>query len=141
MASFSAMTLLQWLLRIVGGSICLALVPIFFPLPWMEAIHGWLGLGEMPNAPIFEYLARSTSGMYFAHGVLILVASTDVRRFLPVIWAIGCLNFFLGAVLLVTDLIAPMPWYWTAVEGPPIMVMGAVLLGLTRRAARQAGSA
>lgn len=102
----------------------------------MESLHEWLGLGEIPEQPIFEYLARSTSGMYFAHGVLVLAASTDVRRFLPLIWAISGLNVFLGATLLVTDLLAPMPWYWTIFEGPPIVAMGAILLILTSKVSR-----
>lgn len=96
----------------------------------MSAIHAWLGLGSIPEQPIFEYLARSVSAMYFAHGCIVLVASTDVRRFLPLIYVISGLNVFLGSVLLFTDFIAPMPLFWTLMEGPPIITVGLLLFWL-----------
>lgn len=120
----------KWLLRIIGGSTCLAFFPIFFPLSWMEMLHGTLGLGELPRQPIFEYLARSLSAMYCAHGTLVLAISTDVLRYRPLIGLIGCLNICLGLILLGTDLVAPMPWFWTVFEGPPIVLAGAIVVWL-----------
>jgi hypothetical protein len=126
-----------WLLRIIGGSVCIAFIPIFFPLSWMEWLHSKASLGPLPTEPIFEYLARSTSAMYFAHGCVVLLASFDIRRYLPLVWLIGFLNLFCGAVLLGTDLLAPMPTLWTLFEGPPIMCGGVLLLWLTSQASRE----
>lgn len=122
-----------WLLRLIGGSICLAFFTIFFPLGWMQQIHAGLGLGEIPDQPIFEYLTRSLSSMYFAHGCVVLLASSNVVRFLPLVWLVCGLNLLLGAILLVTDLAAPMPWFWTILEGPPIILVGLLLFWLTRK--------
>lgn len=119
-----------WLLRLSGAIICLSFLAIFLPLEWMERIHQRLGLGAIPEQPIFEYLTRSLSAMYFAHGVMVLAVSTDVRRYWPFVGLFGGLNVVLGTTFLVTDILAPMPWYWTAAEGPPIMVFGVVLAWL-----------
>ncbi len=115
------------LLWIMGGSIVLALVPIWIPLAWMESIHRWLGLGSIPEQPIFSYLARSLSAMYFAHGVFVLAVSTDVQRYWPLIRLIAMMNVFLGCTFVVIDWWSTMPWYWTAFEGPPIAAVGLLL--------------
>ena len=120
-----------WLLRLMGVSLCMAIFPIFFPISWMASIHRRLGLGEIPEQPIFEYLARSLSAMYFAHGCFVIAASSNVVRFKLFLWVIGFLNIFLGTALLFTDLLAPMPLYWTLLEGPLIIAAGALLLWLT----------
>lgn len=116
-----------WILRLIGCSVCMAFVPIFFPLGLMATIHAWLGLGAIPEQPIFEYLTRSLSAMYFAHGCFVLVISTDVCRYLPLVRLTAALNMFLGLLLLVVDLVSPMPWFWTAFEGPPIFAVGLCL--------------
>ena len=46
------------LLRFVGVPALFALVAVFMPSSWMASTHRWLGLGEMPTAPVVEYLAR-----------------------------------------------------------------------------------
>ena len=98
----------------------------------MQAVHVWLGLGDMPQSTIVEYLARSLSAMYFAHGVVVLAISTDVRRYCPLVSMLGYLNMVLGAIFLGVDLVAQMPWFWTISEGPPIALMGLVLLLISR---------
>lgn len=120
--------LVVWLLRIIGVSVSLAFATIFLPLDWMHRLHAWLGLGTAPEQAIFAYLTRSLSAMYFAHGCVVLLASSDVERFLPLVCLIALLNIVLGVLLLVIDLWAGMPGYWTALEGPPIALMGLVLL-------------
>ncbi len=118
-------------------SICLAFFPIFFPLAWMHSLHQTLGLGEAPREPIFEYLARSLSAMYFAHGILIFVVSTDVRRYWPFVLVLGCLNLFLGGIFWITDWMAPMPSAWMWMEGPPIACVGALLIYLHQKGKSQ----
>lgn len=117
-----------WLLRLSSAVLCCAIVPVFLPLTTMDVIHRALGLGSIPDQPIFEYLARSISTLYFAHGVMVGVVSTDVRRYWPLVGALGGLNIFLGVALLVIDARVGLPWFWTWLEGPPIAALGVVLL-------------
>ncbi len=125
--------LIQWLLRLSGAVVMLAIVPVFFPAHWMQQIHDRTGLGAFPDHPISWYLARSLSLMYFAHGVMIVAISCDVRKFWTLIKIMCLLNVLIGAVLLGIDLNAPMPWWWTLTEGPGIMAGGILLFMLVRK--------
>jgi hypothetical protein len=71
------------LLRFVGVSALFALVAVFMPVSWMTATHRCLGLGEMPTAPVVEYLARSLSAFHAIMGALCLVPATDLERYRP----------------------------------------------------------
>ncbi|HUS58876.1 MAG TPA: hypothetical protein VM141_09510 [Planctomycetota bacterium] len=71
---------LKLVLRVAGFAMLPAIVALLMPKPWMAAVHSWLGLGEFPEAPIAEYLARQTSGMYALLGGAFVLAATDVRR-------------------------------------------------------------
>ena len=119
-------------LRIGGAIMLAATLAIILPTRWMAAIHAWLGMGQLPSAPILEYLTRSTSAIYAAHGGLLLVLAQDVRRHVRVIAFLGVANVALGGVLLAVDLYAGMPWYWTAGEGPCVVAIGTLLLVLVR---------
>ena len=70
--------------------------------------------------------------MYFAHGIFVLAISFNVNRYWPLIGLLGLINVMLGVVLLVTDVIAPMPWYWALLEGPPIVAVEGIFLVLWR---------
>ena len=52
------------ILRVLGGFALGAIPAIFLPYSWMNAIHDFMGLGDLPNAPIVSYLARSLSLFY-----------------------------------------------------------------------------
>lgn len=124
---------LAWLLRAIGGVTVLAVLAALLPTDWMAATHAWLGLGRFPRAPIVEYLTRSISLLYTLHGGVFLVASTDVRRYAPLITYLGIANAAGGVVLLAIDAFAAMPWYWTAAEGPLIIAASAAVLWLNHR--------
>ncbi len=124
--------LLVLLLRFGGVVMLLATFAIVLPTRWMVAMHAWLGMGELPRAGIVEYLTRSASALYAVHGGLLLVLSADVRRHAPVIVYLACANVPLGLALLAIDRYAGMPWYWTIAEGPPVALLGLVLLALVR---------
>lgn len=125
--------LLVWLLRLFGGVTCCAIFAALLPTDWMAATHAWLGLGPLPRAPVVEYLTRSISLLYAVHGGVIVLASTDVRRFAPLITYLAVADGAAGLLLVVVDVYAGMPWYWTAVEGPSVTVTAAILLWLNRR--------
>src|SRR5262245_48226303 len=77
------------LLRLAGVSALFALVAVFMPFSWMVATHRWLGLGEMPDGPVVEYLARSVSAFYALFGALFLVVASDPERYRPVVRFLG----------------------------------------------------
>ena len=77
-------------------------------------------------------MARSLSLMYGFHGVLLLVISTDIRRYRAMVGWIGWLMIGLGPALLAVDLHSGMPAMWTWTEGPPVLVTGFLMLYLRR---------
>ena len=119
---------LALLLRIVGLVSFSAIIPTFMPFGWMEATHAWLGMGILPDAPIVHYLTRSESLLYAAHGAVVVYVSFDVRRYLPALRFVAAVLGICGGSLLVIDLWAGMPWYWTGSEGA-FLVLAAIVLG------------
>ena len=128
--------ILTLLLRFMGCVLLLAFPTILLPEAWMAATHEWLGLGEFPAATLTDYLTRSAAALYGMHGVLVLMVSTDVVRYRSLVTVLGAMNVAMGGVMLGIDLHADMPWWWTAIEGPPLMGMGVLILLLNRAAAR-----
>lgn len=122
--------ILQILLRIGGVTMLTAFFAIFLPVRWMAVSHEWLGLGPFPASPIVDYLTRSASLLYAWHGGLLLVASTNVRRHSPVLLYLGFATAIGGLILLGIDLHAGMPTYWTVWEGPPVTLLGCVMVWL-----------
>lgn len=77
------------LLRVVGMTGLLAIPAIFLPYSWMNSIHGYLGLGKLPDAPIVGYLARSLSVFYAVVSAITLFVSFDIRRHRVFLCCIG----------------------------------------------------
>jgi len=135
---FSHQRILVIFLRLFGGVTVLAFLAMLLPVEWMASTHRWLGLGEFPRAPIVDYLARSVSSLYGFHGVLVLLVSRDVVRYRSIVLYLGWMYILAGVFAVVIDLYAPLPWYWTAVEGPSTLISGAVILYLMRGLRAQA---
>ena len=132
----NAEKILVILLRFGGVLTGLALLAVFMPEEWMAASHRALGMGEMPRAPLVDYLNRTLSALYAYHGGLLLTIATDVRRHRRLVVFVGWANLVFGALVLAIDLGAPMPVLWTWSEGPAIVVLGAAVLLLVRRVPR-----
>jgi hypothetical protein len=122
--------LLAILLRCLGGGSLLALVAVMMPFSWMIGIHRWLGLGEMPQGPVVEYLARSVSTFYAFTGVLFLVVASDVERYRSLVNVLAIALVVMGILLLGVDVTAGMPWWWTCSEGPLCVGLGLVMFYL-----------
>ncbi len=127
------------LLRVVGVVTCTAIIASVMPTTWIVATHGWLGLGDFPDAPITQYLARSISALYAIFGGLAIVVSTDVQRYAPIIRFFAYVTLAFGVLITGIDSIAGMPASWTLFEGPPTFVLGVVILLLARRVERSNG--
>ena len=128
------------LLRVVGVLSCTAIIASVMPTTWIAATHRWLGLGEFPDAPIIQYLARSIAALYAIFGGLAILISTDVQRYAPIIRFFACVTLAFGVLITGIDSIAGMPTYWTLFEGPPTVVLGVVILLLANRVERSDGS-
>ncbi len=129
----AAEAVLRILLRFSACVLLLAFAAALLPFEWMAAIHARLGLGELPRAPIVEYLARSLSLLYGVHGAIVLFVSRDPRRHASLVLFIGWISAGLGIALTLVDVAAGMPMWWTLGEGPPLLAFSAVVVVLARR--------
>jgi len=120
-------------LRIIGTAALFALVAVVMPYSWMNAIHKWLGMSELPAEPIVGYLARSTSAFYALLGGLFWVTSFDLHRHWLVLFYLGIVIVIFGAALFIIDLLEGMPLYWSLTEGPINLTFGVVILVLSYR--------
>ena len=128
------------LLRLAGVLLLTAVIPAVMPFAWMKDIHRLLGMGELPEGPIMDYLTRSLSLMYAMHGALVFFLSLDIRRFLPAVKFLAVLGIVFGVGMLVLDVMVGMPPSWIAGEGPFIVVLGGVMLWLTGQIRETSGT-
>ena len=126
---------LRLLLAIIGCGLMVATIPVFFPVTFIEHVHGLLGLGDFPAGPISIYLARSTSMLYAVHGFLMLFVSFDIKRYWPLVQVFGWLHVVMGLTMFGIDLNTPMPLYWIVGEGIQIAMAGLLILCLYSKAA------
>jgi len=124
---------LKGILRVIGAAAMLALAAVFMPFAWMAWAHERLGLGALPHVPILEYLARTASAFYFMLGALLWLLAGDVRRYGPMITALGAFMVVFGVIIFIFDLSIDMPLYWVLAEGPPTVAMGVALVALEAR--------
>ncbi len=125
---------LRFVLRVNGTITALAIVAVFIPRAWMDWAHQKTGMGAAPPEAIFEYLARTVSFLYFVHGALCWVLSTDVRRFGPVITYVGVVELCFAGLVVWIDSAAGMPRYWTAIESTVVAAFSGAILFLRVRA-------
>jgi hypothetical protein len=128
--------LFKLFLRVIGTAALFALVAVVMPYSWMNAIHQWLGLGQLPAEPIVGYLARSTSAFYALLGALLWVVSFDLVRHRLILRFLGVAIIVFGVMLLIVDFIEGMPLWWSLWEGPINMALGTIILILSNRVAR-----
>jgi len=125
--------LFKLFLRIIGTAALFAIGAVIMPNRWMNAIHKWLGLGQLPKEPIVGYLARSTSAFYAFFGGLLWCVSFHLHRYRPVIHYIGAATIIFGAILFAVDLREGLPLYWRLTEGPVGIIFGSIIFILSRR--------
>lgn len=126
---------LVWLLRISGIILLTALLPVVMPFGWMQVIHRYLGMGELPAGPIMGYLTRSLSLFYAVHGALIIFVSLDLRRYLPFVKFLAVVSILFGIGMTVLDAAVGMPLKWILCEGPLVIVLGALIFWLAGKIA------
>ena len=120
----------MWLLRLTGTVELGAFVAVVMPRQWMEAGHSWLGLGEMPEGAIVNFIIRQASFTYGLHGVLLWVLSWDVVRFRPLVVFTGVSYVVAAPVFFMIDLNSGMPLFWTVGDAGSCLGFGGALLCL-----------
>ncbi len=129
----TARTILKWILLVAGAMAATAVVPMAMPTDWMEWANDWLGLGPFHRSPLTEYLTRSLSALYALNGFLSLYLARDVKRYADLLVFYGWLTVGVAASLTAIDFSAPMPAHWSWGEGPPMIILGLIVVGLARR--------
>jgi len=124
---------LVWVLRVTGVTMLFALVFVFCPFGWMQAIHARMGMGELAYTPLLSYLIRTLSAMYAYMGAIALFVSRDVERYGPLIRLLGWIGILGGAGVTALDAILGLPLAWTATEGPLTVALGVVLITLVAK--------
>ncbi len=132
MRSEKAQKILKWILLIGGGLAATAVVPMAMPTDWMEAVNDWLGLGPFHRSPLTEYLTRSLSALYALNGLLAVYLSRQVARYADLLVFYGWLTVGVAVALTAIDFAAGMPASWRWGEGPPMIVLGGVIVWLAR---------
>lgn len=130
------LSILRWILRVVGTVALFALPCALMPYSWMDSIHQGLGMGRLSSDPIVGYLARSTSAFYAVLGGLFWVLSYDLPRYQPVLRYLGGAIIGFGVLLLAVDGLEGMPTWWTVAEGPFNLLFGAAIVALSQRLPR-----
>ena len=98
------------LMRIMGGSMILAIIAAIMPDKWLHAAVAKVEPG-VPVGPLVEYMARGWSVFYFMLGGLIWLFSTDLTRYLPAIrWVSWCYLLINGLFLAV------LAWLYLTIE-------------------------
>ena len=128
---------LTWFLRITALLLLSAALAVVMPHAWMSAIHTALGLGELPDMPMVEYLTRSLSALYAAVGAWCWFVTRDLQRYLPLLRFSVIVTAVFAVTLVAIDLAAGMPIGWTTIEASFVLAWAAALWGLVRRALRK----
>lgn len=129
--------LLAWFLRGTAVLLLSAALAVVMPFAWMNAVHAWFGLGELPDLPIIGYLTRSLSAVYAVLGVACWCCSRVVRQALPLLEMAVPLSLVFALIIILIDVLADMPTLWTLVEGPFLLVWTVAFWCLVRRASRR----
>jgi hypothetical protein len=96
----------------------------------MEAAHVWLGLGEMPEGAVVDFMIRQASFTYGLHGILLWLLSRDVVRFQPLVVFTGISYVVAAPVFYMIDVTSGMPWFWVMGDAGSCLGVGSALLSL-----------
>ena len=120
--------ILVGLLRAIGLLDLIALLAVIAPRNWIDECHQLLGMDRFPVEPIAGYLARSTSFWYASYGMLLWFVSSDVEKNSQLITCMAWMMVVQGFVVVGIDITEGMPSWWTSLEGPCCIGLGASLL-------------
>ena len=118
-------------LRVIAVMQILVVGLVFVPLTWLDAWHGWLGLGPMPDDALLRFVIRGAAFAQAGIGVLMWVMATDVVRFRPLVVACGWIYLIGGPAFYWIEVAAGMPQFWCLADGISCLFAGGMLLVLS----------
>ncbi|MCL5278995.1 MAG: hypothetical protein M1376_03710 [Planctomycetes bacterium] len=133
---------LKWLLRFIALTAVFAFVPAVMPQSWLVYWANKVAPGTTVGI-LFTYLARMLMAMYAFVGLLCFIMSTDIRRYLPLIWVLSTGSVVGSMVGLIALFAGVLPdqrtgFFWVVfgdfAEG---LAQGVLLLLLLLRLARR----
>jgi hypothetical protein len=125
--------LLAAFLRLEGSIEMLAFIAAAMPFTWMAGTHRWLGLGELPAAPLMDYMIRSVSLLYGMHGVLLWFLAVDVTRYRALIVYTAISYLVAAGAFAIIDVSNAMPWWWTFSEVGSVLWLALLFFWLLRK--------
>lgn len=78
------------------------------------------------------FLAVLLPSDWMAGGVMLFIVASDPVRFAPLVRYVAAMNVVFGVVLIVIDMNAGLPAWWTLGEGPPLILTGLAVAWLSR---------
>lgn len=105
------------LLRAVGVLTLAAFGAAVMPEKWMIEIAEELGFEPFPKSPLTFYLARNLSLLYGFVGAGMIVLTTDLPRYRPLIRYLAFGTMAFGLSQLIVDAQSALPLSWTLSEG------------------------
>jgi len=121
------------LLRLTAIIEGLAFFAALVPMAWLQQAHVAIGMGEMPDITVIEFMIRQSSLFYGAHGVLLWWVAKDVVRYRPLVRLLGGTYLFFGVTFMLVDFVAGAPLWWTLCDPVACGLLGLVLLWLDRK--------
>jgi hypothetical protein len=96
----TAETGLKWLLRFIAVTTIPAFIAVVMPQSWLAYMVNKAEPG-MSTGILVTYLARMLMLMYAFVGLQCFIFSTDIRRYLPLIWILGVGSVVVGLAGLI----------------------------------------
>ena len=121
-------------LRITAILLMAAAGAVVMPYASMNAVHDWLGLGTLPDQPMVAYLTRSLSALYAVIGVWCWLVSREPARYRALLEQTVRLSFVFSVILILIDILAEMPKWWTLSETAFVLGWTLIFWRLVRRA-------
>jgi hypothetical protein len=93
-------------------------------------MHQQLGLGPLPEGPVFEAVMRQVSFSYGMHGLALWLIAIDVVRYRPLV-ILTALGYLAAApAFFLIDRAVGMPAAWLGGNAGSCLTIGVLLLGL-----------
>ena len=129
MATFTRVSSIAALLRIVATFLILNGGAFFLPERWINSVLQWCVLEPMPQAVFMSYLLEASGYPQIAIGALIWIIATDVVRYRPLVIT-TIVIFLVGApVFYMIDTHVGLPHWWCVMDFISCFLCGAFPLG------------
>ncbi len=125
MKTFTRVSSIARLLRIIAIFMVFDGVAFFLPERWINSLLAWCVLEPMPHAVFLSYLLQGAGYMQIAIGAYIWVIASDVIRYRPLVITTIAI-FLVGApVFYAIDTAIGLPQWWRIMDFVSCFLCGA----------------